>query len=120
MLIEMPKGNISIDKKEYLRDFRINILDHQMRCKFIAVTSNKDIPFDLVVYNWKFKLNIKTVSIDITAMEMNSNKNIQVNVSYNIFSKDLRMNGFIDKKNVDMKIDSFDRISQLISDIFLK
>lgn len=121
MLIELPKGDIIIDKKSYLKDFKINIAaNHQMRCKFIAITSKKDIPFDIVVYNWKFKLNIKTIFIDVTGIEMNSNKNINITVTYNIFSKDLRLNGTIDKTNINMQVDSFKRITQLISDIFLK
>ena len=121
MLIELPKGDIVIDKKSYLKDFKINIAaNHQIRCKFIAVTSKKDIPFDIVIYNWKFKLNIKTISIDVTGIEMNSNKNIHLTVTYNIFSKDLHLNGVIDKNNINMRLDDFESISQLVSDIFLK
>lgn len=121
MLIELPKGDIVIDKKSYLKHFKINIApNHQMRCKFIAITSEKDIPFDIVIYNWKLNLNIKTISVDVTGVEMNSKKNIQLTVSYNIFSKDLRLNGIIAKNNINMQIDGFNSISQLISDIFLK
>ena len=121
MLIELPKGDIKIDKNPYIKDFKLNIApNHQMRCKFIAIASNKDIPLDFVVYNWSFKLNIKTISINITAMEMNSKKNIQLTLSYNIFLKDLHMNAIINKNNINMQVKSFYSILKLLSDIFLK
>lgn len=121
MLIELSKGDIMINKNPHLKDFKLNIApNHQMRCKFIAITSNKDIPLDFVVYNWSFKLNIKTISIIITAMEMNSKKNIQLTLSYNILRRYWHLNGIIDKNNINMNIKSLYRISELFIDIFLK
>lgn len=124
MRIDLPSGEVLIDNKAYIEDFRINLApNHQIRCKFNAICSSKKVPFDVVIYRWDFIMpfhgKIGAVDISLNGEERNTSKPIKCTVSFNILSKKWSVKGLLGTKDVDMSFTHYDELFRLINDIFL-
>lgn len=120
MIIELPSGDVKIDGKPYIKDFRINIApEHQMRCKFVAIVGKEEIPFDIIIYNWDVKLSISTIKITVVGLEKKSNNQIRCEINYKILQRKFNVTGKIGSKKIDVETNNHLELFQVINDIFL-
>ena len=123
MIIELPPGNVVIDKTPYISNFKINIAkNHQLRIRFNAIKGERVIPFDIVIFRWDLILpslgKLAQVGIKVNGKEMHSNKDIKVSISIHLVSKQFTMAGTINNLPADIS-GSFKSICKYFADIFL-
>lgn len=124
MLIELPSGDVAVDEKPIVSDFRINITrKHQIRIKFNAIKDDKRIPLDIIIYRWDLVLpsvrKLTSVGVKFEGIENESKKRMNCTLSYKFLAKEWELIGMLGVENFNIQSKEFKRISLLFSDIFL-
>lgn len=110
MLIEILESPVLINKKEVLKNIRLNIAEnHKFRLKMNYVNKNEDVPIDIVCFNWniskleKMKLSL---GIDINGKEMIRSLAFNLKLSFDIIKRRWFLNGTIGNNVVSIKTEN--------------
>ena len=101
MIIEFL-DTILIDKSPVADNLRLNIKPEtrQLRLKLNWLNQDRNIPIDLVIYNWSPYIDKLKFNLSIDGKELTSNKSFIVDLSYDIFKRRIKVKGNIGEEDV--------------------
>ena len=89
MIMKFPKGDITVDGNNILKDLRFNIAeDKRMRIKFSLTDEDKEIPIDLFVSEY-YPPSISGFGVAVKAegTELNTKTQFSLKTTYHIMSR---------------------------------
>lgn len=119
MLFECINAPIKVDGKEVIKDFRMNIQDmNKLRAKFTWVADGKNLPFDIVIYNFSTPVvEGMNATMTINGEEYAHHIPFYVKISYSLFGKKMMLHGSINKKSVSYELRSPADIVRIVPEI---
>lgn len=119
MLIEVLQSPITIDKREMIKDLRINIPKgkRQLRMKLTCI-NNGEHPVDVVIFGFTNpkidKLTNITMSID--GKDMKNDKSFRFYVKLYLLKMEWELSGNIGQKNINVKLTDIGKLFEILSE----
>ena len=115
MIFRMP-GEVSIDNKAILRNFRVNIQtdSSQIRCKFDIINNNEPKPIDLIIYHYSFKMSKLNPHFVLSGINNMTKDKIDLTISFNPVQMRFVVTGTIGNKKANLPIYSLNHIADIM------
>ena len=114
MLIEFMNV-ITVDKKPFMEDVRLNNqpANRQLRLKLTYINGETKTPIDLVIFNWAPKIEKFNLAISIDGEERTTNTKFIIKVSYDVFKRQINVNGKVDDTDLKLSISNVKELMEL-------
>ena len=112
-------GDIVRGGKKIASDLKCDFQDHKFYVKGMLVDAKGNcVPKDIVITNWGFaNLAISGISFKFAGIERNTNKQIKLDVSYNVWNHKTHFKGTIGASSIDDHVSTYDEIFAIIAKI---
>lgn len=123
MLLECLNGQpIAVNKSPLIDNVRLNIdnENHQARFKMLYVKDDKNIPIDIIVFNYtlpKLAVNNGGVSVTLSGIEQNKNVQFKITVTYTFFKKKWVVTGALSGKPINKELNNIFEIIEIFKEI---
>lgn len=123
MLLECLNGQpITVNKSPLIDNVRLNIdnENHQARFKMLYVKDDKNIPIDIIVFNYtlpKLAVNNGGVSVTLSGIEQNKNVQFKITVTYAFFKKKWVVTGALSGKPINKELNNIFEIIEIFKEI---
>lgn len=106
MLLECLGSPVIADGKPRVKDIRLNLPNkNQCRLRFNWVDGGKDVPFDIVIYDFsRPELDKANVSITINGEEYGQHIPFFLKISFSFFGRKWILNGSINNRSLSYEL----------------
>lgn len=120
MLLKID-GSVTLDNCPLVKDFKLNVLNnkHQLRCKFIRIIEEREVPVDIIVYRYSDPSfsRIGSITVDVDGREMNYDIPFTLKLIFSFIKKKTTITGMINGKHIKREFKDNESAAVIVEDL---